>query len=118
MVHLHETHDKVVYISPIIYVINDLSTIIEKSSNKGIVCVKRDVNLGDDSSHYPLVLMVLNKDEKTLAAIDNYLYQIMMRYYLVLRTNLMKLDLLMKIQLRRETKNIYRRNNRSSNLFH
>ena len=73
MVHVHETHDKAVYISPLNYVIKDLSEIIDESSNKGIVCVKRDVNLGDDSAHYPLTLLVLNKDDKVLSAINDYL---------------------------------------------
>lgn len=73
MVHIHETHDKAVYISPLNYIIKDLSKVIEASSNKGIVCVKRDVELGSDSAHYPLVLMVLNKEERVLSAIDKYL---------------------------------------------
>ena len=73
MVHVHETHDKAVYISPLIYVIKDLSKIIEKTSNHGIVCVKRDVDLNSDTASYPLVLMVLNKDGGSLEAIDSYL---------------------------------------------
>ena len=73
MVHVHETYDKAVYISPIIYVIKDLSNLIKQSSDQGIVCVKRDVDMGEDSAHYPLVLMVLNKGEKVLSAINDYL---------------------------------------------
>ena len=73
MVHVHKTDDKAVYISPLIYVIKDLSTIIEKTSNHGIVCVKRDVDLNSEPASYPLVLMVLNKDGGALEAIDSYL---------------------------------------------
>ena len=73
MVHVHETHDKAVYISPLNYVIKDLSDVIDASSNEGIVCVKRDVEMGADSAHYPLVLMVLNKEERVLSAIDKYI---------------------------------------------
>lgn len=73
MVHIHETHDKAVYISPLNYIIKDLSKVIETSSNEGIVCVKRDVEMRSESAHYPLVLMVLNKEERVLSAIDKYL---------------------------------------------
>ena len=70
---VHLENDKAVYIAPIVYVINDLSKVVDDTSNKGIVVIKRDCELVEEAGNYPLIFAVFNKDNITMEAIDKYI---------------------------------------------
>ena len=70
---VHKENDKAVYIAPLVYVINNLSKVVDKVSNEGMVVIERDCDILSEAGNYPLVLVVFNNDKKTNDAMDSYI---------------------------------------------
>ena len=70
---VHKENDKAVYIAPIVYTINNLSKVVDKVSNEGMVVIERDCDILSEAGNYPLVLVVFNNDKKTNDAMDAYI---------------------------------------------
>ena len=63
---VHKENDKAVYIAPLVYVINNLSKVVDKVSNEGMVVIERDCDILSEAGNYPLVLVVFKMTKKQM----------------------------------------------------